>query len=102
SDVCSSELPVVVADDDLERPPVDAAGRVDLLDRELHRLAVGLEEGGHAVVAVELADPVRLAGGAGDPGPESGHDGRRERNACESASCGTDALVQDASPRDEC
>jgi hypothetical protein len=57
----------VVARHDLQRAPQHAAGRVDLVARELHALAIGLEERGKDLVAVELAETDRLrAGERGD------------------------------------
>ena len=47
---------VVVATDQLELLAVDAACRVDLVDRQFHPLLVGLEEGRLCLVAVDLAD----------------------------------------------
>ena len=48
--------------------PEHAARGIDLLDRQLHALLVGLEEGREDLVAVELADldrvPARPAGAA--------------------------------------
>ena len=56
-------IAVVVARHDLERTPQHAATGVDLGDGELHALLVGLEERREYLVAVELAQPDRLAGG---------------------------------------
>ncbi len=49
-------LAAVVLGDDDELLAVDAAGRVDLLHRELPALAIGLGEGRQQRVAVDLAD----------------------------------------------
>jgi hypothetical protein len=58
-------LAAVVPEHRLELPPERAAGRVDLLLRQLPALAVGFQEGGLGRVAVDLADPDRPALGAG-------------------------------------
>ncbi len=74
-----ARIAAVVARDQLQRPPVDAAGVVDLLHRQLHALAVGIEEGGLGLVAVELADADRLGGrgGQGEGRQGEGGDGHR-------------------------
>jgi len=59
-------IAAVVARNHFELPAEHAALGVDLLDRELHALAIGLEEGGRRLVAVELADFDRLRGGGRD------------------------------------
>src|SRR5262249_11092460 len=52
----------VVARHDLKFPPQHAAGGVDLLDREIHALAIGAHVGGHRFVAVDVSDAdARLA-----------------------------------------
>src|SRR5690606_18354179 len=55
----------IVAGDDLELLAVDAAGRVDLLQRELPALAIGIQERGLCLVAVDLADADRVLRGGG-------------------------------------
>ena len=50
----------VVARNDFELFAEHAAGGVDLFDRQLPALPVGLEKGGLALVAVEFADLDRL------------------------------------------
>src|SRR5262249_43913932 len=50
----------IVAGDDLDLLAEKAALGVDLLDRKLPSLLVGVEEGRHRLVAVQLADLDRL------------------------------------------
>ncbi|OQC14431.1 MAG: hypothetical protein BWX79_00885 [Alphaproteobacteria bacterium ADurb.Bin100] len=54
-------LAAIVAADHLDLAPQQAAGRVDLLHRQLPPLLVGLGELGHRRVAVDLSDPDRRA-----------------------------------------
>ena len=58
-------LAAVVLADHLELLAVDAAGRVDLVERELPALAIGLGEGGDRRVGVDLADLDRVVGDGG-------------------------------------
>ena len=68
-------IAVVVAAHDLDLLAQHAARGIDLLDRELPALLVGLEEGGEDLVAVELAELDRVLRG-GRQRERSGHDGR--------------------------
>ena len=62
----------VVLGDHGERLAVDAARDVDLVDRHLPALAVGLGEGGQGRIGVDLADADHGLLGAGRPGREGG------------------------------
>jgi hypothetical protein len=55
-----ARIAAVVARDHLELLAEHAALRVDLLDRQLHALPIGLEKRRRCLVAVELADLDRL------------------------------------------
>jgi hypothetical protein len=57
---CVARRAAIVAHHQLELASVDAAGRIDFLQGELHALFVGLEKGSEHLVAVELADFDRL------------------------------------------
>jgi hypothetical protein len=59
----SAGLPPSSFADHLELLAVDAARRVDLFERELPTLAIGLGEGGDRRVGVDLADLDRVVGG---------------------------------------
>ncbi len=71
----------VVARDDLELLAEHAALGVDLLDRELPALLVGIEEGRLRLIAVELAD---LDGALRQGGRGDGERDRRVRRAAAS------------------
>jgi len=55
-------LAAVVLRDDLELLAVDAARRVDLVERELPALAIGLGEGRQPRIGIDLADLDRIVG----------------------------------------
>ncbi len=57
-------LAAVVLGDHFELLAVDAAGGVDLVERQLPALAVGRGEGGQAGIGVDLADLDRVVGAA--------------------------------------
>ena len=70
----------VVARDDFEFFAEHAAGAVDLINRHLPALLVGLEKGGLCLVAVEFADPDRvLRRGRHRGADDSGERGSRSR-----------------------